>query len=44
MLILARKENKKGQAHIFQGKYFESFQTRQLTILHRFENRNHDKS
>ena len=41
MLILVRKENAQGQAHIFQDKYFESSQMHHLTIVYLSEGTNH---
>ena len=37
-----RKENKQGQAHIFQDTYFESSEIHQLAIMYHFELTNHD--
>ena len=42
MLILMQEKNNQGQVHMFQDTYFESFQMHQLTIMHSFEDANHD--
>ena len=40
MVILAQKEEKLDQGHIFQDTYFKNYQLYQLTKMYRFEHTN----
>ena len=44
MLNQVQRKNENYQPHIFQDTYVKSFQIHQLTIMHHFEQVNHDIS